>query len=215
MVAEATAWNHTMATLFVWLRETGMRLGEALHLQRTDINPCGRFVTLRHGVKGNRRSGRKTRVIALGRAAALLPGLQSEGRLFENLPLNVAKVSTAYGQWCRQRQAREERLAQREGRPPCALRRFRIHDLRHAFAMASVVDHPNRPGELKYHMGHQKFGTTEVYTRHLEGDGYQWRFTRRPDLFGSLPEDPRSGKSIAGSIPAGDAALPEPSPANL
>lgn len=99
MVAEATAWNHTMATLFVWLRETGMRLGEALHLQRTDINPCGRFVTLRHGVKGNRRSGRKTRVIALGRAAALLPGLQSEGRLFENLPLNVAKVSTAYGQW--------------------------------------------------------------------------------------------------------------------
>ena len=200
-----------MANLFVWLRETGMRLGEALHLRRADIHPCGSRATLRHGVKGNRRSGQKTRVIALGRAADLLPELRQEGRLFGDLPLNVAKVSTGYGQWCRQRQAREDRLAEREGREPRALRRFRIHDLRHAFAMASVVDHPNRPGELRDHMGHQKFATTEVCTRHLRGEGYQWRYARRPDLFGSLPEVSASAASIAGSIAPGAATACEPS----
>lgn len=189
MMDEVRGWSEDMARLLNWLRETGMRLGEALNIRAGDIHPCGTRATLRHGVKGNRASGLKTREIALGRAALLLPELKTKGRLFGGLSDDSAVVSTRYGQWCRQRQGRENKAANADGREASTLRRFRLHDLRHAFAMASVVDQPNRLGELKDHMGHAHMATTEGYTRFLKGNGSQWRYARDPSLFGSLPAE--------------------------
>lgn len=177
---EVAAWREDMAVFMVWLRETGMRVTEGLSIWRQDIHPCGTKATLRRGVKRNKRSGLKTRTIDLGRAAALLPRLATKGRLFHTLSEDVDDVSSKYGQWKRQRAAR----ALKAGLP--APREFRLHDLRHAFAIASLIDDPTCVYKLKLHLGHGSVTTTESYVRFLEGEGAQRQYARRPELFGSL-----------------------------
>ncbi len=139
LIEEVTVWNADMALLFRFLRETGMRLAEALHLHAEDIHPDGLRATLVRVVKRN-KDGLKTRTINLGRAAELLDGLPKRGRLFARLHTDSAVVSTRYGQWRRQRQGREERSAADEGREAENLQKFRIHDFRHAFAIAGLID---------------------------------------------------------------------------
>ena len=41
MVEAVRAWRPEMALLMTWLRETGMRLAEALHLRAEDVHPGG------------------------------------------------------------------------------------------------------------------------------------------------------------------------------
>ena len=132
-------------------------------------------------------AGLKTRTIDLGRAAAMLDRLPKSGRLFPRLSTDSAVVSTRYGQWCRQRQRREDREAVAAGKPPVALARYRLHDQRHAFAIASLIDDPTCIYRLMEHLGHSSVKTTEVYTRFLRGEGAQRRYSRDPALFGSLP----------------------------
>ncbi|MBX6741419.1 MAG: site-specific integrase [Acetobacteraceae bacterium] len=163
-----------------------MRLAEALHLQRADFRPDGLHATLRRGVKRN-RSGLKTRTIQLGRASAMLARLPAQGRLFPRLPEDSAAVSTRYGQWCRQRQARENRAAAADGRKPLELARFRLHDQRHAFAIASLIDDPTCIYRLMEHLGHSSVKTTEMYTRFLRGEAAQRHYSRNPALFGAPP----------------------------
>jgi integrase len=172
----------------LWLRETGMRLGEILNLRVSDIHPCGTKATLRQGVKRNRGAdgGPMTRTINLGRATTLLPEVSAKGRLFAGLPTDSAVVSTRYGQWRRQRQGRENRTAAAAGREPSALQTYRLHDLRHAFAVASLVDDPDSIYRLSEHLGHTLVSTTEIYTGHLRRDGAMWRYSRDRKLFGSL-----------------------------
>ncbi|WP_043831037.1 hypothetical protein [Muricoccus aerilatus] len=128
-----------------------------------------------------------TRTIGLGAAANMLADLPKRGRLFAALPLDSAVVSIRYGQWRRQRQARENRAADAHGRPPIALPEFRLHDLRHAFACASVVDDDTCIFRLSEHLGHTLVTTTEIYVEHLRKNGAMWRYSRDPTLFGSMP----------------------------
>lgn len=65
VIEEVRAWHPGVARLMVWLRETGMRLDEALSIYRSDIHPCGTKATLRRGVKRNNKAGYKTRTISL------------------------------------------------------------------------------------------------------------------------------------------------------
>jgi integrase len=106
-----------MARLIRWLPETGMRLAEAVNLRAEDIHPGGRKATLRRGVKRNRGDGGPaTRTISLGRtASAMLAEMPGKGRLFADLHVDSAVVSTRYGQWKRQKQGRENRAAEAEG----------------------------------------------------------------------------------------------------
>jgi integrase len=191
LIAEISGWSQHMARLLRWLRETGMRLAEALNLRRADIHPCGTKATLRLGVKRNRGAdgGPMTRTIDLGRAAALLAEMPEKGRLFAGLHMDSAIVSTRYGQWRRQKQGRENRAAEAEGREPVVLATYRLHDLRHAFAVASLVDDPKSIYRLSEHMGHTLVSTTEIYTGHLRRDGAMWRYSRDKSLFGSLPAE--------------------------
>ncbi|MCB8881669.1 tyrosine-type recombinase/integrase [Acidisoma cellulosilytica] len=186
LIDEVAEWSADMATLFRFLRETGMRLAEALHLHAEDIHPDVVRATLIRGVKRN-RDGLKTRIINLGRAAELLPVLPKRGRLFARLHADSAVVSTRYGQWRRQRQGREEKSAADEGRDPETLQKFRIHDFRHSFAIASVLDDDTCLYRLSEHLGHSSIKTTEKYTRFLRGMGAHRQYGRRTDLFGSLP----------------------------
>jgi integrase len=186
LVEEIGGWSNDMARLIIWLRETGMRLAEALRVRAEDLHPDKQTVTLRHGVKRN-ANGAKTRTILLGRAAPLLVGMPEAGRLFGALHTDSAVVSTRYGQWRRQRQGREDRAADAEGRPARQLRSFRLHDLRHAYAIASILDDDTCVYRLRDHLGHGNLATTERYLRFLRGEGAQRIYGRNPDLFGSLP----------------------------
>ena len=198
LVRDIAGWSPDMSVLVRWLRETGMRLGEALALHREDVHPCGQLVTLHRAVKHNRR-GARTRTIALGRAAAaMLADLPTRGRLFPGLNMDSSVVSTRQGQWRRQQQAREDRVAASEGRPAVLLPRCRLHDLRHAFALASLIDDPDCIYRLQQHLGHAVIATTEDYIRFLNGEGAKRRYGRRPDLFGSLsPITPRAAVRAA------------------
>jgi integrase/recombinase XerD len=188
LVESISTWSTDMADLVVWLRETGMRLSEALHIERRDVHPCGTFATLRRGVKRNKR-GDRVRTIDLGRAAVMLPRMPKEGRLFAGLNIDSAVTSTRYGQWHRQRQGRENREAEASGRVPMQLLRFRLHDLRHSFAIASMLDDKQGIYRLQQHLGHSSISVTEGYLRFLDGEGAQRRYGRRKDLFGSLPPE--------------------------
>jgi integrase len=191
LITEVSGWSREMARLLSWLRETGMRLAEALNLRRSDIHPCGTKATLKLGVKRNRGAdgGPMTRTIDLGRAAPLLAEMPDKGRLFAGLPADSAIVSTRYGQWKRQRQGRENRAAELELREAVIFPTYRLHDLRHAFAVASLVDAPQCIYRLSEHMGHTLVSTTEIYTGHLRRDGAMWRYSRDRELFGSLPAE--------------------------
>jgi integrase len=188
LIKEVAAWSPETARMMRWLRETGMRLAEALNVRAEDVHPCGTKVTLARGVKRNRDGhGGMTRTISLGRAADMLAELPKRGRLFAGLPSDSAVVSTRYGQWRRQRQARENRAAEAEGRPPVVLPEFRLHDLRHGFACASLVDDDTCIFRLSEHLGHTLVTTTEIYVEHLRKNGAMWRYSRDGSLFGSLP----------------------------
>jgi integrase len=199
LIAEVSGWSPDMGRLLLWLRETGMRLAEALNLRRSDIHPCGTKATLRLGVKRNRGAdgGPMTRTIDLGRAAAMLADMPAKGRLFAKLPADSACVSTRYGQWRRQKQGRENRAAEAEGREAVVFKTYRLHDLRHSFAVASLIDDPTCIYRLSEHLGHTLVTTTEIYTGHLRKNGAQWRYSRDTALFGSLPADPKEAQKVA------------------
>lgn len=201
LAEQVSEWSPEMARLIRWLRETGMRLAEALQLRAQDVHPCGTKATLKLGVKRNRgaEGGDMTRTIDLGRASRFIPDMPTKGRLFAGLHPVSSVTSTRYGQWCRQRQGREDRAAAAAGREPVQMDRYRLHDLRHAFAVASLVDDPDCLFRLSMHLGHTKTDTTEIYIRHLRGDGAQWHYHRREDLFGSLPRSAHARGSAQGS----------------
>jgi integrase len=182
-----------------------MRLGELLNLRTGDIHPCGTKATLRLGVKRNRGAdgGPMTRTINLGRAAPLLAELPRQGRLFAALPADSAVVSTRYGQWRRQKQGREDRAAAMAGREPTTFKVYRLHDLRHAFAVASLVDDPDCIYRLSEHLGHTLVSTTEIYTGHLRRDGAMWRYSRDRSFYGSL-----ATPAVAALTAAAEQALP-------
>jgi integrase len=127
----------------------------------------------------------------------MLAEMPTKGRLFADLHLDSAVVSTRYGQWKRQKQGRENRAAKAERREPVELKAYRLHDLRHAFACASLVDDPDCIYRLSVHMGHTLVATTEIYSGHLRGDGAMWHYSRDRMKFGSLPPDDRAQAKVA------------------
>lgn len=176
------------------VRETGMRLNEALSLEVSDIRPDRSSATLRRGVKRN-KNGLRVRTIDLtdGARAVLTVINAKAGRVFSNLHESSAVVGTRYGQWCRQRQGREDRAAKVEGREPSTLCRFRLHDLRHAFAVASMVRDVACSYRLQLHLGHSTITTTERYSGHVQREGYNRGPTTRGwfgTLYGWLPNGP-------------------------
>jgi integrase len=175
-----------MADLVVWLRETGMRLGEALAAECSDVHPDGRQITLRRGVKRNRH-GAKTRTIDLGRAAELLPRLEQTGRLFR--PAAARQRRRQHPVRAMVPAAPAPRGARREGGGPDARPAAALSPSRraHAFAIASLIDDPTCLYRLMEHLGHSSVKVTELYVRFLRGEGAQRRYSRNTTLFGSLP----------------------------
>jgi integrase len=138
------------------LAETGMRLDEAVTLRRKGVRDGA--ITL-YRTKAS-RARRLPLVTPGGDARGILPSggdylfpAGPDGKPFANFSSNFGQLRT--------RLAREAREAGRE--PP---RHWRIHDMRHAFAVRWL-----RSGGTIYalskHLGHTSIKTTEIYLDHL------------------------------------------------
>lgn len=175
ILPELRAWDADMALFAEFLYRTGCRATEALLLEAEDRLPDGRLY-LHRGVKRGR-----ARSIEPNSAVDLLPLLPRTGRLFDALDRRIAVVSSNWGEFWRKRIAREESRvsAQRavmpqntpKGRMPgpdsWQMRRWRLHDHRHAFAIQAILAGAHI-GDLARHLGHQSVRTTEVYLRAME-----------------------------------------------
>jgi integrase/recombinase XerD len=145
-----------MADVLRLLDATGFRLMEGLTLKASQIDHARRQITL------TRTKTSRNRVVDWatpgGDATPLLVNAPETGGLFRAYP----NFSSNVGQVMR-RIARTEEAAGQE------FARFRVHDLRHRFAVRWLK---NRGGiyELSRHLGHTSVKTTEIYLDHLTAE---------------------------------------------
>ena len=150
-----------MAAVLRLLDQTGMRANEAVMLAAEDVDWPSKQIRL------TRTKTNRPRTIPFctpgGNAEAALVGLPPHGPMFlsgtgepyRNFPTHAAKVIA--------------RVAAREKEAGRPFRRFRVHDLRHGFAIRAL-----RRGmdiyRLSKHLGHSSIKTTEGYLGHLTAD---------------------------------------------
>jgi integrase/recombinase XerD len=181
----------TMQTLIGLLAVTGMRVGEAIRLDRGDINLANELLTVRDSKFG------KSREVALHPTtiAALRRYLARRDRPVPTEPTD-ALLTSAVGTrltYCNVHLAFKQIVAHTGLRPRSASCRPRPHDLRHTFAVNTLLDayrtveNPaTRLPLLSTYLGHVHPGSTYWYLqaapellalagdrleRHLEGAG--------------------------------------------
>jgi integrase/recombinase XerD len=156
-----------MAAILRLLEQTGMREAEAVTLEAWQVNWVARTITLSR-TKTNRPRTLKFKTPG-GDAGPILDGIAIKGgALFPSSTgdgYSVGSFSSGVGRIMREVIERE-RLA---GRP---FQRFRVHDLRHGFAIRALREGMNIY-ELSRHLGHTSVKTTEIYLDHLTGDEAQ------------------------------------------
>ena len=143
-----------MAKVLSLLNETGMRANEAVTLAADEVAFDRRQITLTH-TKTNRPrtinfatpSGDAGRVLTDAKPRGpLFPS--RDGRPYRNFPTHAAKVIALVG----------------KANP--GFRRFRVHDLRHGFAIRWLRNRGNIY-ELSKHLGHSGLAITEKYLGYL------------------------------------------------
>jgi integrase len=177
----------TLRTLIGLLAVTGMRVGEAIRLDRSDIDHRGGLLVVRQTKFG------KSRELPLHRStlAALRRYLRRPDRPAADTPAVFVSAAGTRLLYCNVQQA-FARLAQQAGlRPHSGSCRPRLHDLRHTFAVRTVLDAYRTGAEvqarlplLSTYLGHVNPGSTYSYLqaapellalagdrleRHLEG----------------------------------------------
>lgn len=150
-----------MAAILRLLDQTGMREAEAVTLTADQIDWKAATITLTRTKTNRPRSipfitpgGDATPILTASRTA--------DGPVFRNAGKTayaVASFSSGVGRVMRD-------LIEREKKAKRPFRRFRVHDLRHGFAVRALQ---NGMGiyELSRHLGHTSVKTTEIYLHYL------------------------------------------------
>lgn len=143
-----------MANVLRLLEQTGMREGEAVALEAADVDWTGHQIRLMR-TKTNRPRTLEWETPG-GNAGPVLLTAARHGHLF------IASTGTPYANFATNAGRVMRDLEKRDPE----FRRFRIHDLRHAFAIRWL-----RNGgdiyQLSIHLGHSSLKTTEIYLGHL------------------------------------------------
>lgn len=165
----------TIATLIGLLTVTGMRVGEALALDRADLDPQHGRLLVRHG-KFN-----KSRELVLhpSTVAALRGYLRERDRLHPAPSSPALLISTAGTRllYCNVHWT-FHRLVQRAGLTPrSASCRPRIHDLRHSFAVAAMLD-----AYAAGQDGQVRLTLLSTYLGHVDPAGTYWYLSASPEL---------------------------------
>lgn len=164
----------TYATLFGLLACTGMRVGEALALDRNDLDPGRGLVKIRHSKFG------KSRLVPLDPTTLLV--LDEYGRERDSAircPKSASLLLSSVGTRLDYRMVHRVflRLVQRAGLANRQPRRPRIHDLRHSFALKTLLDW--------YHAGvdvEPRLPLLSTYLGHVSPSSTYWYLTATPDL---------------------------------
>ena len=169
----------TYRTLIGLLATTGMRIGEAIGLDRDDFDAGNGIVTIRHGKFD------KARVLPLhpSTVAALDDYLRRDDRPRERNTPTLLISSTAKRLRYTTVQPIFQKLLRHCGiAPHSATCRPRIHDLRHSFAVSTIVD-DYRSGNPGSHLS-----ILSTYLGHADpGDTY-WYLSAAPELLGLAGE---------------------------
>ncbi len=165
----------TYQTLVGLLAVTGMRIGEAIRLDRGDVDLAAGVLVVRHAKFG------KTRQLPLhaSTVAALRAYLRRRDRHQPPAQTPAVFISPAGTrllycnvQWTFQRLARQAGL-----QPRSASCRPRIHDLRHSFAVHTLLD--------AYRHGHDvadRLALLSIYLGHVNPAGTYWYLSAAPEL---------------------------------
>jgi integrase/recombinase XerD len=160
-------------TLFGLLSVSGMRVGEALDLLRGDVDLTHGVVTVRRG-KFNR-----SRLIPLHPTATKVLHTYAENRdrlcprpIADTFFVSHDGTKLTYRHVCRT----FHRLAVATGiRSESAWPR--IHDLRHSFAVRTLVDLQRAGADIHAHIG-----TLSIYLGHVKPAGTYWYISAAPEL---------------------------------
>lgn len=163
----------TLEALFGLLACSGMRVGEALGLSRQDVDLVGGVITVREAKCARSRLVplHESTTDALRAYAArrdvLCPGAAS-GSFF----LSTAGAAPSYGSvlWAFVRLREAIGLKTATPRP-------RVHDLRHSFAMRTLVDWHRSAIDVE-----ARLGVLSTYLGHVDAAGTYWYLSASPEL---------------------------------
>lgn len=140
-----------------FLLATGCRADEAATIKRDAVDWSGARVTVK-GKTGPRTISLSAAALQIARNA---PQSIASPFLFW-APTDKGRYSDPSQRWATAR-ASAQKLARRQGR---AFKPFRLHDLRHEFAIR-WLEAGGSIYELQQHLGHSSVKTTEIYTTFL------------------------------------------------
>ena len=165
----------TYQILIGLLAVTGMRVGEAISLDRGDVGLDAGVLTVRNGKQG------KSRLVPVHptTTAALRGYLQLRDRLCPGTRTQSVLISPAGSRllYCNVH-ATWKKLAAAAGlRPRSGSCRPRIHDLRHSFAVRSMLDayQAGRDGQVT-------LSVLSTYLGHADPKATYWYLTASPEL---------------------------------
>jgi integrase len=165
----------TMSTLIGLLAVTGMRLGEVIGLDDTDLDPAGGLLVIRHA-KFN-----KSRQIPLHRRTltAILAYRRLRDTVFPRPVSDALLVSTAGTRLLHYNVGQTfARLARHAGlRPRSAGCRPRPHDLRHTFAVRTLLEWYRDGGDVA-----ARLPLLSTYLGHVAPANTYWYLSATPEL---------------------------------
>jgi integrase len=177
--------SHTYRTLIGLLASTGMRVGEAIDLDRTDVDEEQGIITVRHGKFG------KSREVPLHSTSveALEQYTSHRHRRFCR-PESPAFFLSLAGRRLIYRNVHPTflRLVEWAGLSDRKPRRPRIHDLRHSFAVRTLSD--------AYRVGldvERQVPILSTYLGHVSPSSTYWYLSAVPELLGVAARRLESG----------------------
>jgi site-specific recombinase XerD len=149
-----------LRALIVVLWRAGLRIGEALDLAETDLDPSRGALLIRRGKGGRRRE------VGMDRRAwqQLQPWLEIRARLPVGVLLCVIHGATAGRHW---EQSAARKQLRRTAAAAGVRRRFAPHQLRHAHAIEMA--HEGVPlVVIQRQLGHANLGITSIYLQGID-----------------------------------------------
>jgi integrase len=165
----------TIATLIGLLAVTGMRVGEALALDRGDLDQKHRRLVVRHG----KFSKSRELVLHDSTITALRDYLHERDRLHPAPSSPALLISTAGTRllYCNVHWTFHRLVAQAGLDARSASCRPRIHDLRHSFAVAAMLD-----AYAAGQDGQVRLTLLSTYLGHVDPAGTYWYLSASPEL---------------------------------
>lgn len=181
----------TIATLIGLLAVTGMRVGEALALDRDDFDATHGLLLVRHGKFDKKRqlTLHDSTVTAIG------DYLRLRDRLYPR-PSSSALLISAAGTrllYCNVHHTFHQLVTRAGLLPRSASCRPRIHDLRHSFAVATMLD-----AYTTGHDAHQQLVVLSTWLGHIDPAATYWYLSASPELLAAaaarLETDPSAAR---------------------